>query len=385
MPPTISVRPISPEEIVLLDGNREGVELLSIRANIDGEFVVSMRPGATLDVGSLQSDPRKQSKHSHVARKSPNGIKRNWKVEGHKLVVWSLGKTKAEVELDISPLPGEHTPSGVPEIYGQHELLFEVAMALSLGQNALLSGPTGTGKTTILAWLAEKLNRNLVSMSVTPKTEAAHMLGEYLPGPAAGEFPFIYGPVSQAVMESQKHPTILVFDELSRIGNIAEMAGILPLLDHQKKLEIPSHPGADGKPEVLIPGNLFIAATMNPADSDDEIGAGDYIGVTELDPALASRFTFHPPVAYPPKAIEAAALVDRVPGLDTDTANKMVDAANRIRSSAEIRFPVSFRELEGWALAIPFLGYARAAHIAVTRKANPAFRRDIDNLLLLQG
>lgn len=362
---------------------QSGKELMEIIASADSdEFIVSLRPGVILDGTSIAPQEVPQAKHDHVGE--PAGaleIPRNWKIEDGHLVVWSTSGNNAEVELPISE-PGPYTPTGVKEIFGQDQMLFETAMAIHLREPVMLTGPTGTGKTTVLEWFAMMLGYNLFKMSITPKTESAHMIGEYLPGDEAGLYPFVYGPVAMATISSQTHPTILVLDELSRIGNVAETAGILPLLDDQRRLEIPQRRNETGHAEVLLAGNLFVAATSNPADSeDDEIGVGDYLGVTELDPALASRFTFHPTVGYPSPEIETAALMDRVPALNKNVAENMVQAANRIRQAAEVRFPISFRELEGWAQAYPFLGYIRAAEIAVARKAHPSFRSTILGML----
>lgn len=370
-------------ELMVCD-NDGGDTIAYIRADKDsGKFILRPAPGAIVDTSGVGAGQFKSAEYDHTPEKGEINVPRNWKIDGERMVIWNP-QNDAEIVLDRASAPGERTPSGVPEIYGQPELLFEVAMGISLGQNVLLSGPTGTGKTTVLAWFAQQLNYNLVPVAITPKTEAAHLVGEYLPGPEAGSFPFIYGPVAVATRLSQTHPTILVLDELSRIGNVAETAGILPLLDGQRRLEIPQHPNAtSGEPEVLVAGDLVVTATMNPADSDDdEVGGGDYIGVTELDPALSSRFAFHPPVGYPPEDVEAAVLADRT-GVPSGVALSMVQAINKIRHAAHIRFPVSFRELEGWARAYPYVGYARGAEIAVTRKAHPSFRTAIAGILNL--
>lgn len=386
MSKSLKFKPDGNNSIILIDGATE-TELGAVRFDRDtSTFVLRPFPALAIDATFVGADTVRQAEHEHTYEPGEIDIPRNWKIEGDEMVVWNPAND-AEVVLNIAAESGPRTPRGIPEIYGQPEMLFEVAMAIKLGQHTLLSGPTGTGKTTVYAWFAEMLNYNLVTMVFTPKTESAHMIGEYLPGPEAGLYPFVYGPVSQAVLLSQQHPTILVLDEMSRIGNVAETAGILPLLDNQRRLEIPIRPGDDGEPEVLVPGDLFIGGTMNPADAEeDEVGVGDYMGVTELDPALLSRFAFHPHVGYAPEGVETKALYERVKGaVPMEVAASMVKAANNIRRATEIRFPVSFRELEGWARAYPYLGYVKAGEVAVARKAHPNFRGSVMNLVSLQS
>ena len=153
------------------------------------------------------------------------------------------------------------------------------------------------------------------------------------------------------------------------------------LLDDTRMIELPERLQPDGTVEIVHAGDLYVGATANPVEDE----GGDYLGVKELDPAFNSRFAIQPPLKYPSVNIEAQALADRVPALDIATAKKMVEAAKKIRDSHEIRFPISFRELEAWALALPHYGMKDAAEVAVISKAAPSFRGDIRNLLQLVG
>jgi MoxR-like ATPase len=294
-------------------------------------------------------------------------------------------ETNAKISLDIQGGPGELTPSNVFETYGQQKMMFHIALAIHHHEHCLLTGPTGTAKTTTVAWMAEKLNYNLVVMPINRGTEASHLIGEYMPGQNK-TFKWVDGPVIRAARLSQTWPTILLIDEISRIGNVAEFARIYSLLDNQRFLELPEKENVLGTGEVerINAGELYVIATANPADSEEgSSGVGDYIGVQELDPALASRFKIQPPVTYPIAEVEIAALVSRVPSLTKGVARTLVVAANRIRNAQDVRFPISFRELEGWAKTIPYLGLKEAAEVCVVQKCPPMYRPDVRNLLKL--
>lgn len=315
----------------------------------------------------------------------PDNLPRNWEIvdgedadEGRKMFkVWL--DNGAEITVPMAE-PGPLTPQEeIFEIIGQPEMLFTMVLALKLNKHSLLTGPTGLGKTSMYRWLAQRLGYNLVIAPIARGTQDRHLVGEYAPaGP--GDFRWMDGPVTVAARMSREHPTMLVFDELNRIGNIAEFSRIYQLIDDTRMLELPEK-RVEGHVEVIKAGELFVGATSNP--SDDE--GADYIGVKELDPAFVSRFPIQPRLDYPDLDTERKALMRRVGDVDASTAGKMCEAAKRVRESANVRFPLSFRELEAWARLVPYFGYDKAAEVAVISKSPAVFREDIRNLLKLQG
>lgn len=272
-----------------------------------------------------------------------------------------------------------YVPKGVPQIYGQPDMIFSLTMGMHYGVNTLLSGPTGTGKTTAYAFLAQTLGYNFIRVQIDPKTEGAALVGEYLPA-GTGTFEWCDGPITEAVRLSQHHPTIFILDEISRIGNVAELARIYSLLDDARELYLPERKHEQGQTERIKAGVLFIGATMNPAHDEK----ADYIGVRELDPALMSRFSFAPEVGYPKPEIEIKTLKERVPGLSLAQATRMVKIGNAIRTSAEIHYPFSFRELVAWAQAIPFYDFQTAAKVSFIKKAHPVYQKAMLDKLGMQ-
>lgn len=301
------------------------------------------------------------------------------------LTVWKPGQRNKEVQLPVADQPGEYTPKGtdehpIYEILGQGDMLFALAVGIKERKHVLLEGPTGIAKTSAVRWLASLLNYNLIVQPIARGTQDRHLTGEYAPaGP--GDFRWMDGPTTRAARASQDHPTILLYDELNRIGNVAEFARVYQLIDDTRTLELPERRTEKGEVEKIKAGELYVMATANPVEDD----GADYVGVKELDPAFVSRFPIKPPLAYPEAAIEARALADRVPSLDEKTAKKMVECAKKIRESQEVRFPISFRELEAWGILLQYHAWKDAAEQAVVSKASPMFRPDIRNLLTLTG
>ena len=306
---------------------------------------------------------------------------RNWKFQDNGDIVVTHPTTGMEVTLPKAKKPGPAAPTeDVYEILGQPEMVFSVAYAISKKQHFALSGPTGVGKTTIVRWFAKQLGYNLVIAPIARGTEQAHLVGDYLPtGPAL--FEWMDGPVTEAVRLSQDGPTLLLFDEMNRIGNIAEFARVYSVLDDTRKLVLKERRQEMGTAETLEVGDLIIGATMNPSDDEH----ADYIGVQDLDPALVSRFPVQPSVDYPEVDVETNALVGRVPDLPGPTARLMCQVAQRVRTSTEVRFPMSFRELVAWGEAIPLMGYRGAARVTVTNKAPISMRPSIEGIMDLAG
>jgi midasin len=60
-------------------------------------------------------------------------------------------------------------------------LISRIATALSLGEPVLLTGETGTGKTSVITHLAALLNRPLISLNLSHQTESSDLVGGFKP------------------------------------------------------------------------------------------------------------------------------------------------------------------------------------------------------------
>lgn len=177
----------------------------------------------------------------------------------------------------------------------------------------LLKGPTGTGKTRFVEYMAHLLCRPLITISCHEETSSTDLIGRYIIKGA--ETVWIDGPLTKAVKEG----AILYLDEIAEARPDVIVA-IHSLTDHRKELYI------DKLGETVSASPHFmLVASFNP---------GYQKGFKELKPSTRQRFlglSFH----YPDSRVEAE-ILETETGLDNALAKKLVNIANKIRNLTEL-------------------------------------------------
>jgi nitric oxide reductase NorQ protein len=177
----------------------------------------------------------------------------------------------------------------------------------------LLKGPTGTGKSRFVEFMAEKLNKKLITVSCHEETSATDLIGRFIIKGA--ETVWIDGPLSLAV----KNGYILYLDEVAEARPDVIVA-IHSLTDHRRELFI------DKLGETIKAHEDFLmVASFNP---------GYQKGFKELKPSTRQRFVALS-FDYPQAKAETEILVQET-GIDTEIAQKLVTIANKIRNLTEL-------------------------------------------------
>jgi len=177
----------------------------------------------------------------------------------------------------------------------------------------LLKGPTGTGKSRFVEYMAAKLGQKLITVACHEETSATDLIGRFLLKGTRTEW--MDGPLTRAVREG----AILYLDEIAE-ARPDVMVAIHPLTDHRREIYI------DKLAETLkAHPDFMLVASFNP---------GYQRSFKELKPSTKQRFVaVH--FQYPPPEIETEILINET-GVDEATAKKLVKIAGKIRNLTEL-------------------------------------------------
>ncbi len=177
----------------------------------------------------------------------------------------------------------------------------------------LLKGPTGTGKSRFVEFMASELDKKLITVSCHEETSSTDLIGRYIIKGA--ETVWIDGPLSLAV----KNGYILYLDEIAEARPDVIVA-IHSLTDHRRELfidklgeTIKAHP------------DFLLVASFNP---------GYQKGFKELKPSTRQRFVALS-FDYPAAKAEVEILVEET-DISKDIAQKLVAIAGKIRNLTEL-------------------------------------------------
>ena len=177
----------------------------------------------------------------------------------------------------------------------------------------LLKGPTGSGKSRFIEFMANELNKKLITVSCHEETSATDLIGRFIIKGA--EIVWIDGPLSIAV----KNGHILYLDEVAEARPDVIVA-IHSLTDHRRELfidklgeTIKAHP------------DFLLVASFNP---------GYQKGFKELKPSTRQRFVALS-FDYPNQKAETEILINET-GISAEIAQKLVTIGAKIRNLTEL-------------------------------------------------
>jgi nitric oxide reductase NorQ protein len=177
----------------------------------------------------------------------------------------------------------------------------------------LLKGPTGTGKSRFVEYMAAQLCKRLITISCHEETSSTDLIGRFIIKGA--ETVWIDGPLTIAAKEG----VIVYLDEVAEARPDVIVA-IHSLTDHRRELFI------DKTGETVKAAEGFmLVASFNP---------GYQKGFKELKPSTRQRFSavyFD----YPDANVEVEILMNETQ-IQQDIAKKIVAIGNKIRNLKEL-------------------------------------------------
>ncbi|AZB44860.1 MoxR family ATPase [Bacillus sp. FJAT-42376] len=157
-------------------------------------------------------------------------------------------------------------------ITGDPSIIEDAVIALALGKNVLLKGPTGAGKTKLAETISSIFNRSMHSINCSVDLDAEALLGYKTIHTSEGKtsIEFVSGPVIQAMKKGH----LLYIDEIN-MAKPETLPILNGVLDYRKMITNPF------TGEVVRGSEAFgVIAAINEG----------YVGTVPLNEALKNRF-----------------------------------------------------------------------------------------------
>lgn len=253
-----------------------------------------------------------------------------------------------------------NTPEVDPDYNFDKSLLGLVLYALNTdGENMLLSGPTGSGKSSVVEQTAARLNLPFYRVNFDLDIARADFVGQWVLD--GKDMAFQYGILPRAMREG----AVLLLDEWD-CANPAVAMALQAVLDGGRLMIAETG-------ETIIPASGFrMFATANTLGQGDE--SGMYNGTQPQNFAQLDRFGTTAIVDYLGAREEKKILKNKTGIVDNDVLDKLYDYAKLVREAfkkEEIRVTMSTRSLINVGKKIVDFGDVKTAYmVAFINKAS---------------
>ena len=177
----------------------------------------------------------------------------------------------------------------------------------------LIKGPTGTGKSRFVEYMANHLKLDLITVVCHEETSAIDLLGRYIVQGA--ETIWQDGPLTRAVRKG----ALIYIDEIAEARPDTIIA-LHSLTDHRRTLFLDRHDEL-----IIAPDSFMVVASFNP---------GYQQGLKELKLSTRQRF-ISISFEYPQPNIEVEIICQET-GINEKQATKLVQIGTKIRNLIEL-------------------------------------------------
>lgn len=259
-----------------------------------------------------------------------------------------------------------YVPASRPFIFPK-EQVEDVATAVRLGMNVMLTGPTGCGKTALPRALAAELRQPFVRFNCDGETRVSNLRGMNVPDAKDGVLTLKFNPGDLALCMRQGFWVLL--DEID--AALPSVRFVLqPVLEEDNRtLHIPE----TGEAIVAAPG-FALFATGNTVGYRAATRS-QYAGTNMMNAAFLDRFGMVISCSYPDRAEEYKRVQANVPDCDADIIDGICRVAEELRNDSKFASDFSTRRCIQWARLCAVYGdqgVIRGARATVLHKLESA-------------
>jgi len=232
------------------------------------------------------------------------------------------------------------------------------------GDRSLITGPTGSGKSSLVKYVCAKLNRPFIRINMSGDVESASLFGTLVVRGGATVWE------DGAITEALKYGAVCLIDEWELMPPEIAM-GMQNLLEEDGYLYLKEKPGTSTDRTVIPSDGFALVFAGNTVGQGDTTGAFSGVGVQNT--ATIDRFTNTLRLNYLSQGHEINIITSKS-SVSSETAKMMVRMAALVRSSydqGKIGLTMSPRTLINWARKCKRYRVDYALQVSFTEKLNP--------------
>ena len=264
---------------------------------------------------------------------------------------------------DFSPDVHHLIPGLDPDYVVQKDECALMVAGIMDGDKTLITGPTGSGKSSLAKYIAAKLVRPFIRINMSGDIESSALFGGLTVEGGATVWR------DGAITEACKVGAICLVDEWELMP--AEIAmGMQNLLEDGGYLYLKEKPGTSADRTVIPHNNFRLIFAGNTVGQGDTTGAFSGVGVQNT--ATIDRFTCTVHLGYLEPAHEVSIITGKT-GVSKEVASSMVKLATMVRNaytSGKLGLTMSPRTLINWGRKMQRYGVQDGLHVAFVQKLN---------------